>query len=351
MGSDPTDLSRSPLASVSERIRDQIGSGGDKRTVLLVGAVGAGKTAAGLQLLSLLRSYGLRPGGILSPRVLKGEETIGYSIIDLATNTTHPFASLDPGEIRVGRFFISTQGLKLAERAIETALRACSVVFVDEIGRLELEGGGHAPSVRRILRSDAVPVFLVRDTFVEQAIELFEIADPMIFFVSQLREGEEDLPGGEKTFWQIIDSIPYPMLVTLCDDDGFPQSRPMHLIEHNLHTLWFATSRASRKVRQIRKNPKVSVLFVDSTRYNYAEFYGFARIVEDRERQKSLWRNDWEEDWPDGPSDPDYVLIRVEGLRGHYLRGSTGESGQIRLIASRNGVAGIDEDETERGGG
>ena len=44
-----------------------------------------------------------------------------------------------------------------------------------------------------------------------------------------------------------------------------------------------------------------------------------------------MWRNEWTDDWPEGPSDPDYVLIRVDGIRGHFLRGYTGESGEIHV--------------------
>jgi len=321
----------SPLAPVVELIRAQIEKQRKKQPILLVGGIGSGKTASGLRLLSLLRSYGIGVGGILAPRLLKGEETIGYSIIDLSTNATHPFAALEPSDVQIGRFYLSQAGLDLAGRTIVNALDDHPVVFIDEIGRLEVEGGGHAYALRQLLQSNAVPVLLVRDTLVEQAVRTFEIADPFIFRASDMRDAEELVPGGTQTFRQIVDSIPYPLLVTIGLQDGFPQSRPMHLIDHDGKTVWFATSRASQKIKEIQAEPRVTVLFVDSTSYNYAAFHGHADIVEDADRQRTLWRNDWEDDWPDGPSLPDYVLIRVEGIRGHFLRGTTGESGEIDL--------------------
>ncbi|MFC2095966.1 pyridoxamine 5'-phosphate oxidase family protein [Candidatus Bipolaricaulota bacterium] len=321
----------SALAPVVEIIRAQIEFQRKKQPILLVGGIGSGKTAAGLRLLSLLRSYGIQVGGILAPRLLKDEETIGYSIIDLSTNATHPFASLEPSDIQIGKFYISQVGLDLAERTIRNALNEKPVVFVDEIGRLELEGEGHAPAVRQLLQSNTVPVLLVRDTLVEQAVRVFEIADPFIFHASEMRDVEELVPGGAQTFWQIVDSILYPLLVTIGVQDGFPQSRPMHLIDHDAKTVWFATSRASRKIGQIQANSHVTVLFVDSARYNYAALHGHAHIVDDADRERTLWRNEWEDDWPEGPSDPDYVLIRIDGIRGHFLRGYTGESGEIEL--------------------
>jgi len=321
----------SPLAPVVELIRAQMEKQRKKQPILLVGGIGSGKTAAGLRLLSLLRSYGIQAGGILAPRILKHDETIGYSIIDLTTNATHPFAGLEPSDVQIGKFFISQAGLDLADRTIVRALNESPVVFIDEIGRLELEGGGHSHAVRQLLQSGSVPVLLVRDTLVEQVVRIFQIADPFIFRASEMRDAEELVPGGAQTFWQIVDSIPYPLLVTIDSQDGFPQSRPMHLIDHDGKTMWFATSRGSQKVTQIQANPRVTALFVDSARYNYASFHGHAHIVNDADRQKTLWRNEWEDDWPEGPSDPDYVLIRVDGIRGHFLRGYTGESGEIEL--------------------
>ncbi|MCX6094998.1 MAG: pyridoxamine 5'-phosphate oxidase family protein, partial [Candidatus Bipolaricaulota bacterium] len=96
-------------------------------------------------------------------------------------------------------------------------------------------------------------------------------------------------------------------------------------------TLWFATSRASRKVQQIEARPEVTVLFVDTDRFNYAALHGTAHVVEDPERRAQLWHEQWREDWLQGPEDPDYVLVRVDGLRGHVLRGPSEESGEIDL--------------------
>jgi general stress protein 26/nucleoside-triphosphatase THEP1 len=324
-------VSGSPLVSVADFIRTQTGSEGVNRPILLVGGIGAGKTAAGLRLLSLLRSYNVDVGGVLAPRILKDNETVGYSLIDLSTNATHPFASLVPAEISIGKYYISREAMDRAERIIASATGRDAVIFVDEVGRLELGGGGHAVAVRRLLSSTRVSVLLVRDTFVEPVLSSFGINDPYIVQATALRDTADLAPGGAQTFWGIIDAIPYPMLITYCFEDGFPQSRPMHLIDRDRRTLWFATSRSSRKVQQIQADSRVTVLFVDSARYNYAAVHGRASLVDDAERQRTLWRNEWEDDWPEGPSDPDYILIRVDGVRGHFLRGYTGESGEIEI--------------------
>ncbi len=322
----------SPLKCLLNQILAQVGGRAPVRPILLVGGVESGKTATGLRLLSLLRQSEVRVGGFLAPRKLESDETIGYSLIDLATNTTHPFAGLEPGGVRVGRFFVSEKCLAMADRAVSAALDDTSVVFIDEVGRLELEGGGHAPAVRRVIASDVVPVLLVREEFVDEVVREFGIEAPVVFQVQKALDASVASPAGLRTFWEIVDSLPYPLLLTVCKD-GYPQSRPMRVVDRDGNALWFATSRASRKVAQIERDPHVTVLFVDSTRFNYASIHGRAHVVVDPERERTLWLDEWHDDWPDGPSDPDYVLLRVDGVRGHYLRGTTGETGTVDLSA------------------
>ncbi len=322
----------SPLKRLLDRILAQLDGREPTRPILLVGGIASGKTATGLRLLSLLRQSGIRVGGFLAPRRLDGDETVGYSLIDLATDATYPFAGLEPGGVPVGRFFVSEEGLAVADRAVTAALGEARVVFVDEVGRLELSSGGHAPAVRRLLASEALPILLVRDELVDDVTEAFGIETPIVFHVRDALDASVASPAGIRTFWEIVDSLPYPLLVTL-GEDGFPWSRPMRLVDRDGNLLWFATSHASRKVAQIEARPEVTVLFVDSRRFNYAAIHGRAQVVVDPEREQTLWQDDWRDDWPDGPSDPDYVLLRVDGVRGHYLRGTTGETGTVDLTA------------------
>jgi general stress protein 26/nucleoside-triphosphatase THEP1 len=322
----------SPLKGLLDAIRAMVSGSVPVRPILLVGGIGVGKTSAGLRLTSLLRRSGISPGGVLAPRILEGDETVGYSLIDLSTQTTHPFASLEPSDVKIGRFRVSTAGLDLANRAIGRAARERAVTLVDEVGRLELGGGGHAPALRSLLSSSSVPILLVRDEFVDDVIRTFGLKDPMLYDVTAARDPSLAREAGVEILWRIVDSVPFPLLVTIAED-AFPASRPMTLVDRNEGTLWFATSRGSRKVAHIEANPSVTVLFVDTTSFNYASLYGRARLVDDPEREAAVWRDDWRDDWPEGPSDPDYVLLRVDVTRGQYLRGSTGESGAVGLAA------------------
>ncbi len=297
--------------------------------VILAGGIAAGKTRTAARVAEFLRDRGVTVGGILAPRRLKGDVTVGYSVVDLETGEERGFAEPTPPGRPVGRFFVRPEALRFARDAVHRAAGECDVVFVDEVGRWELDGGGHAESVRELAASDAVAVFLVREAFVDDVIAAFGLTDAEVFRLAARRLGPEAAPLTE-TFWAMVDGIQFPLFVTI-GDDGFAQSRPMDLVLREGRTLWFATSRTSRKVRQIGTHPEVTVLFVDTDRFNYAAFHGVAHVVEDPERRARLWHEQWRDDWPQGPEDPDYVLVRVEGVRGHVLRGPGEESGEIDL--------------------
>lgn len=303
---------------------------GSAAPILLSGGIGDGKTSTAERLAKALKDEGIHVGGIVAPRRMAGEETVGYDVVDLATGERRPFATTSPPGLPAGRFHISPAGLAFAAQALRKATGAADVVFVDEVGRLELGGEGHAPAVRDLLASSSTAVLSVRETFLEEVVDAFGLAGATIVRVSSSAGHGRGQDASAEEFWSIIDSIPFPLLVTH-GEDGYPQSRPMHLIEREGAILWFATSRSSRKVAQIGARPEATALFVDSERFNYASLHGRAEIIDDTDRERKLWQDEWADDWPEGPSDPDYVLLRVAGVRGFYLRGFTGKSGEIDL--------------------
>lgn len=316
-------------AALLDAVAAHVAARRPRRVVVVAGDIGAGKTQAGLRLVGRLREAGFMVGGILAPRLFDHGETTGYNVLDLSTGEDAAFARPDPPGHAVGRFYVRAHGLAFAERALRQAAMQDDVVLVDEVGRWELGGGGHAAALRAVLQGSAVPVLFVRSQLVDAIVERFGLREPHIARLTDDAVSRESAEA-QRSFWAIADSVPYPLLVTLAPD-GFPQSRPMTLVMHDETTLWFPISLGSRKVEQVRAHPEVTVLFVDNDKYNYASFHGLATVDSDRDRARQVWRDDWLDDWPGGVDDGDYALLRVDGIRGFYLRGTTGEAGEIDL--------------------
>ena len=148
---------------------------GKESRLILSGEIGAGKTRTASYLATALKKRGLAVGGVLSPRIVRDGETVGYTVRDLATDEERPFAALTPPGVRVGKFFIAEEGLTFACGVIERAAAHAQVAFVDEVGRLELAGDGLASAVRILLDSTACPILLVRSVLVDAVVHTFAI--------------------------------------------------------------------------------------------------------------------------------------------------------------------------------
>ncbi|MCK5891836.1 pyridoxamine 5'-phosphate oxidase family protein [Aeromicrobium sp.] len=123
------------------------------------------------------------------------------------------------------------------------------------------------------------------------------------------------------------------MLTTL-DPDGTLVSRPMSRQEVDISTeLWFIATRDSRKVEHIRRDPTVGVTVAGDT--SWVSLAGKAEVVDDLEKLRELW-NTFAEAWiPDGPEDPNAILIRVDIESAEYWDNPGGRiSTVISLVKS-----------------
>jgi len=108
---------------------------------------------------------------------------------------------------------------------------------------------------------------------------------------------------------EIINETAYCGLVTI-DSLGQPQIRTMNPFPvKDDFVIWFATARTSRKVKEIKKNPKVSVYFANHlTAKGYVNINGSASVIDDRELLIKMKRDYWNDipDWQDR-----FVLIKI----------------------------------------
>lgn len=108
---------------------------------------------------------------------------------------------------------------------------------------------------------------------------------------------------------EIIKGTTYCGLVTI-DSTGQPHIRTMNPFPVNDELItWFATSRASRKVREIKNNPKVCVYYANHmTAKGYVSITGIAEVIDDKELLIKMKRDYWENipDWQNI-----FVLIKI----------------------------------------
>lgn len=148
------------------------------RVTLLCGPPGSGKTTTARNVVSAARRAGIGVGGFLARGIMVGERKVGFDLDLLDLDTRVPLCRamdvpLGPAKVdlefeggpRVGHFLFLEQGLEAGGAALRRAMRSPPhVVVVDEVGFLELAGGGWDPWLAQLLPKPPCPVLaIVRD--------------------------------------------------------------------------------------------------------------------------------------------------------------------------------------------
>lgn len=98
-------------------------------------------------------------------------------------------------------------------------------------------------------------------------------------------------------------------------DGDQPRVRPVAPIVEDDMSIWVATSAKSRKVKQMKQNPKISLAFVRHPEgEKAATVIGEAEIVADMEKKKRIWGlapYDLSQYFPNGPESEDYCVLKI----------------------------------------
>lgn len=94
-----------------------------------------------------------------------------------------------------------------------------------------------------------------------------------------------------------------PMSTQEVDDDG---------------SIWFFSERNSHKDMDVRTDSRVQLFYADTSKSNYLSLYGQAEELKDEQKAKELWEPILKTWFPNGPEDPNLMLIRVRPESGYY---------------------------------
>ena len=144
----------------------------------------------------------------------------------------------------------------------------------------------------------------------------------LLFLTNKLQSQDIDL---RKAAHEIITSAGTCALITL-DDQGRSRVRTMEtLIPEVDFTIWFGTNPKSRKVDQIKRDPRVTIYYLDSDESGYVMLYGKAEIIHNKKAKETHWKENWEAFYPNKPEG--YVVIKVTPEWMEVVSNSRGISG------------------------
>ncbi len=108
---------------------------------------------------------------------------------------------------------------------------------------------------------------------------------------------------------EIMASVRTCALITL-DQTGRPRVRTMDPFppDNNL-VVWLGTNTKSRKVDQIKNDPRVTLYYLDNDNSGYVIIYGIAELVNPQDEKEERWKDEWAAFYPNKADD--YLLIKV----------------------------------------
>lgn len=108
---------------------------------------------------------------------------------------------------------------------------------------------------------------------------------------------------------EIMNTAPHCALITL-DEEGRPRVRVMDPFKPEGELIvWFGTNPNSRKVSQIKNDPRVTLYYLDNDASGYVMIHGMAQLVDDPMEKESRWKDEWKSFYPNKPEG--YLLIKV----------------------------------------
>ena len=114
---------------------------------------------------------------------------------------------------------------------------------------------------------------------------------------------------------EVIGAARYATFATIDDLGGYPYSRIVDPFEPEPDfTIWIGTNANTRKVQQIGRNPRVSLLYFDAPHQHYVAVSGSAAVVRDPAEKSRRFKPEWKEFYPNGSAGDDFVLIKVTPL-------------------------------------
>jgi len=137
-----------------------------------------------MKLATHLEQKNLKTAGIIAKGLWKNSIRHGFDLIDLLTGRQVPLARRQkcPDKNKVTPFEFFESGLKFGSKALDKEKCATAkIVFVDEIGKLELSGNGWAPSLFPLLSiKTAVHIWIVRENLINEVCKTWKLKNPVI---------------------------------------------------------------------------------------------------------------------------------------------------------------------------
>jgi nucleoside-triphosphatase THEP1 len=160
------------------------------KVLILTGEKHEGKTTFAKTMAETLKSKDIRVGGFLAPGKFEKNRRSEFDILDLKTEIQKPLCSIHrtDGE-SIGPFRFDPAGQQFGKQILAPEnLRDVDVIFIDEIGPLEIKDQGWAPAIDKLMNNPhQIQLWIIRKSLVDDAIQKWGLMDVQVFDISTAR--------------------------------------------------------------------------------------------------------------------------------------------------------------------
>jgi nucleoside-triphosphatase len=122
--------------------------------IFITGKPASGKSTLVNELIKLAEQKGIAYCGILTPEIRKNGSRIGFKIVALPDKEEEILASTELNYPRVSKYGVNVEGIDKIVSIVEENLGRAKIVFIDEIGKMEMLSERFKSLLSEVLRSD-----------------------------------------------------------------------------------------------------------------------------------------------------------------------------------------------------
>ena len=154
---------------------------------IITGEKSSGKTRFLAETATMLKKSGIDVGGVYTKKIRENNEITAYRIVNVATDEEYPFLQKNEleSDLRIGAFSIDADGLEFGKKSIAKSYDS-RVLMIDEIGKLEMSGGGWYNELNLLPLEKPLYILLsIRQEFVDDVIKKWSLQPSEIYNVAE----------------------------------------------------------------------------------------------------------------------------------------------------------------------
>lgn len=159
----------------------------------ITGTQGSGKTSYLIELIKILKGYGIIPGGIVAHGFWEKGQRERFELENILNGDSILYCSdkKQKGWQKIRRFYINPEAEEFGMHALQPDNRdKTDLMVIDEVGPFELLGKGWANAIQNLLQNSELPmIWVVRDQLVDEVIAHFKITNPQLINITQQSAG------------------------------------------------------------------------------------------------------------------------------------------------------------------